>query len=88
MHIEWSHKADKDMHGFPKNLSSQIARKIQWFADQEDPLFFAEPISGAREKLYRFRIGDYRAIFTIKHKEIRILFVISVQHRSQIYKRL
>lgn len=60
--------------------------KIDWFAESSDPLKFAKPLTDTKNrKLYRFRIGQYRAIITIKGQVI-ILLVLAVKHRKDAYR--
>lgn len=37
--------------------------------------------------LYRFPVGDYRVIYTLREQELLIL-VLRIGHRSNIYRRL
>lgn len=34
---------------------------------------------------YRIRIGDYRVIYTLKHKE-KIIFITAISHRRDVYQ--
>jgi mRNA-degrading endonuclease RelE of RelBE toxin-antitoxin system len=68
-----------------KRLSPQnrkrIADKMRFFADQPDPLAFAEPLSGSNN--YRFRIGDYRVIFELQHG---VGWVLAIKRRDEAYR--
>ncbi len=51
---------------------------------KEDPFRYLEPlveISG-----FKLRVGDYRIIIDVK-KEIRILHVLKIGHRKNIYEK-
>ena len=85
MHVELAAEAQKQMERLPNDIAIRIAAKLRWYADQADPLSFAIPLVGRKESIYRFRIGDYRAIFIIKKGVISVLFVLAVKHRSQAY---
>ena len=39
------------------------------------------------QNAYRMRIGKYRAIFTIENEEIKIINVIDINSRGDIYKK-
>ena len=41
-------------------------------------------ISGAKEKLYRLRVGSYRVIFK-KEKERLIIIIVRIGHRKEIH---
>lgn len=64
-------------------IQTRIKKKLLWFVAQNDPLYFAEPITEPTVGEYRFRIGDYRAIFDVDGDWITINLV---GHRRDIYK--
>jgi mRNA interferase RelE/StbE len=41
-------------------------------------------IGGAKDKLYRLRIGSYRVLFK-KEKERLVIIVVRIGHRKEIY---
>jgi mRNA-degrading endonuclease RelE of RelBE toxin-antitoxin system len=61
---------------------------MDWFLEQEDPLAFAEHLKVPGRPLYRFRIGNYRVVFTIKNGIVSILFVLTVSHRKDAYRQM
>ncbi len=80
-------------YGFTKHANRQLCRlsvarqrriikKIKFYIATGDPLHFADSISDAKGKVYRFRIGNYRVIFDWKNNHIRVL---KVGPRSKIY---
>ena len=68
-----------------KHLSSQdrkrIAAKLRFYAEQRNPLEFAEPLTGSSN--YRFRIGDYRVIFEVLHGTG---WVLAIRRRDEAYR--
>ena len=34
---------------------------------------------------FRVRVGDYRIIYDVRHGELRLVVVVNVGHRSQVY---
>jgi mRNA interferase RelE/StbE len=55
-------------------------------ANLENPRSIGESLKDKRfAGLWRYRVGDFRIICDIRDKEISIL-VISVGHRSKVYK--
>lgn len=85
MELTLSSEAESDLARLQKATASRITHKIKWFAVQPDPLHFAIPLKG-RAGFFRFRIGDYRVLFTLKKGIIVILLVLSVKHRSEAYR--
>ena len=51
----------------------------------EDPRRIAKPLHGDKGGLWRFRIGDYRAICKIEEERL-VVVVLEVGHRREIYK--
>ena len=43
-------------------------------------------LKGEFEDYFRFRIGDYRLFYIIDEKE-KIVFIVSLKHRKDAYKR-
>ncbi len=56
------------MAALPVRMQKRIADKMRFFASQQDPRMFAKHIVG--EKLYLFRVGDYRIVCDIGNNEI------------------
>jgi mRNA interferase RelE/StbE len=84
MRVEFTADAAKDVASLDKKTARRIVDKIDWFASQSDPLKFAKRLQDPR-KLYRFRIGEYRAIFTIRGQAI-ILLVLAVKNQKEAYR--
>ncbi len=55
---------------------------MRFYAEQEDPLEFAEHLTDYREGEYRFRVGDYRVAFDVQDRSI---FVLKVGRRDEMY---
>jgi mRNA interferase RelE/StbE len=85
--IIYSDDALRQLKKLSATLSRRIVLKIADNAVQADPLSRAKALQGTLSGKYRYRIGDYRAIFTIDAKgNITILVVLSIKHRKDIYK--
>ena len=85
--IFYAAHARKDLSKLEKHLAKKIVLKIRQFAESSDPLRMAQPPPGIGSGLYRYRIGDYRAIFEIDNGgNISILTVLHVQHRKDVYR--
>lgn len=67
--------ADRELRKLPVHIQRRIIKKIEFYLDTESPLHFADSIKGPDDKIYRFRIGDYRVIFEYLGNRIRILKV-------------
>jgi mRNA interferase RelE/StbE len=61
----------------------RIARKLQYFLEQEDPLVYARQLAHSNIGSYRFRVGHYRIVFDIDGHTLQVL---SIKHRKDVYK--
>lgn len=86
MLVAYADNALKDLRSLDKQVATRIVKKIIFFAGQKDLFRFAKPLKGLGEGRYRFRVGDYRAIFKIDHDgSLEILMILRVKHRREIY---
>ncbi len=85
--VIYSDDALRQLKKLSATLSKRIVLKIANNAVQTDPLGRAKALQGKLSGKYRYRIGDYRAIFTIDDKgNITVLTVLTIKHRKDIYK--
>lgn len=83
MKIEYTTPASEDFVRLSKEVQVRIATKLLWYADQDNPLTFADHLTGFRA--YRFRIGIHRIFFEV-HSDI--LFILAIRKRDEAYRRL
>ena len=82
-----SAEAQANLAALELKIQRRIYNKLIFYGKAADPLSFSKPLSGKLRGLYRFRIGDYRAIFRVlPNGEITILFVLRIEHRSHVYE--
>ncbi len=84
--IDYTETARKQL----KKLDKPKARRILDFLDdrvakQDDPRALGKALSGPLGTLWRYRIGDYRAICEIQHQAVTVL-VIRIGHRREVYR--
>ncbi|MEK7173924.1 MAG: type II toxin-antitoxin system RelE/ParE family toxin [Patescibacteria group bacterium] len=82
MEIHYTRKAAEQLEKLPRDIQKRIAKKMRFYATQDDPLQFAERLTEPREGEFRFRVGDYRIIFDVVHKKI---FVLAIKKRDKAY---
>ena len=80
--LVYTQRAAKDISKLQKAIKERIGRALKKYA--ENPFAYAKKMSDSTLGTYRFRIGEYRAIFDIEEDEIIIL---RLGHRSEIYRR-
>ncbi|MBS3133462.1 type II toxin-antitoxin system RelE/ParE family toxin [Candidatus Woesearchaeota archaeon] len=76
-----SPKARKHLRKLPKAVSERIVSALERARIRPEQHF--ERLVG--ENLYKLRVGDYRIIAEIVHKQLHIL-VFDLDHRKRIYK--
>jgi mRNA interferase RelE/StbE len=73
-----------------EKLDRSTQQRITTFFHQrvlkaDDPRQLAKTLRGDKGGLWRFRIGDYRAICKIEEEHL-IVLVLDVGHRREIYR--
>ncbi len=79
--IEFTETAKKFLKRLNKKDAEIISNKI--YSIRENPFRFLKRLQG--EKLWRLRIGDYRAVVDVIISMNKII-VIRIGHRKNIYK--
>ncbi len=75
----------RDIRRFPRAVLSRLRERIA--ALVHDPLPpGAETIQGY-EHYYRIRVGAYRIVYEVK-TTVRIITIIRIGHRKDVYRRL
>jgi mRNA interferase RelE/StbE len=84
--IEYDRRVLKDLKRLDRQAQLAI---LDYFDDRiastEDPRVFGKPLKAAFAGLWRYRIGDYRAICRIEDHRMVVL-VVRVAHRSTVYE--
>lgn len=78
-------QADRQLRKLSFSIQQRIIKKIDTYFSSEDPLVLAERLTHIPEKVYRFRIGDYRVVFD--QLDGKFLITI-VGHRRNVYRKL
>lgn len=85
--IRWSKKATNYLLRLDRVTKERIVSQVEWLAeDPHSSTLDVCPIVG-NLGLFRLRVGKYRVIFTLE-EEIRILSVVLIQPRGEVYKHL
>lgn len=75
-------KAKKFIDKLPKNERIRLAKAIEMLPNGED----IKKLKGHSD-LLRLRVGDYRIIYTVDNGKL-IVYVIDIDNRGDVYKRL
>jgi mRNA interferase RelE/StbE len=73
-----------------RKLDRQVADRIVRFMEErvataDDSRELGKALVGIPEKLWRYRVGDYRVICEIHDRRV-VIVAIDVGHRSDIYR--
>ena len=84
--VELSQKADKLLKKLDKRLDERIRAKLRLLANNSVPsdAKFISRESG--NKVFRIRIGDYRALYKLK-EEKKVVLIAKVDKRPRVYSR-
>lgn len=80
--ISFTRSARKELEALPSNIVQRIYPRIESLSENPRPSG-CKKLKGSTE-LWRFRVGDYRVIYSILDEEIRIE-IIAVRHRREAY---
>ena len=81
--IVFASSSKKDLDKLDQTTRKRIAKKLQFFIDQEDPLTHSRQLVHSSIGSYRFRVGHYRIVFDL---DGNVLQVVSIKHRKDVYK--
>lgn len=80
--ISYKASVERDLKKLDKNEATRILDKVETDLGK-DPAK-GEPLKGPFQGLFRYRIGDYRVIYT-KTKDG--ILVLRISHRKDVYKQ-
>ncbi len=79
-------RAKKDLLNFDLKIAEKIVDKLDFYVQTGEPIKYSKKLSNYKKGIYRFRIGDYRAIFDVdKQGNIIILIILRIKHRKDSY---
>lgn len=85
--IEFDPDARRELDKLDKSVSDRIL-KFLWerVAALEDPRSIGERLHGQLRQYWKYRVGDYRLICSLKDDRL-VVIVVRIGHRREIYKR-
>jgi len=84
--VLYTSSALKDLRTIEKKNAQKIILTIQKYTSK-NPLEKAKKLSGIFEGLYRYRVGDYRAIFQMDNSgKTIVVSILKIKHRKDVYK--
>jgi len=84
--IDLSERTQRFLDKLDKHISKRIKERLKKL--KENPIPSDAKFIGRDkgDKIFRYRIGDYRALYKLKDAE-KILLVAKIDKRPRIYKR-
>jgi mRNA interferase RelE/StbE len=84
--VEFQRSAAKQLRALDQPVQRRVVR---FFRDRvvtsDDPRNLGKALTGDKGGLWRYRIGDYRAICKLEDERLVVL-VLEVGHRREIYR--
>lgn len=80
--IEYAKGVVKDLRNLPKETKSKALSIIENALASEPRS--GKPLTGPYKGLWKYRIGDYRIIYSIEDKRL-VVFVLRIRHRKDVY---
>ena len=80
--VEFKKHALKELEELDPAIGERIVEKIFWLEKNFDVLV-PERLHHELRDLYKLRVGDYRAVYSIKGN---VITIEKVRHRREVYK--
>jgi len=82
--VELSQNAQKFLEKLDKHISQRIEDRLRNLSNNSVPSDSKFIKREGNDKIFRYRIGDYRALYTIKDAE-KIVLVAKIDKRPRVY---
>ena len=82
--IEFSNQSKKFLKNLDKHISVRIVERIEKLKENPYPSDVKFIGREGREKVFRYRIGDYRALYSINENN-KMIFVMKIDKRPRVY---
>jgi len=83
--VELSQKASKFLDKLDKYLSERIKERLKILSENPVPSDAKFINREDNDKVFRLRIGDYRALYKLKEKQ-KVVLVAKVDKRPRVYQ--
>jgi len=85
--IEFDPAARRELEKLDKSVSDRILRFLrERVAKLDDPRAIGERLKGPLREFWKYRVGDYRLICSLKDDRL-VVIIIHVGHRREFYNR-
>ena len=84
--IHWSERANKFLSKLDKHISHRIKEKLKRLGEIPIPKDAKFITRAGKDKVFRYRIGDFRALYKVKESE-KIVLIAKIDKRPRVYHR-
>lgn len=81
--VEYAKGVAKDLKKLPKEIKEKALKIVEGIL-VKDP-HIGKPLTGPYRGLWKYRVGDYRIIYTIESDRLCI-FLLRIRHRKNVYE--
>lgn len=78
-------QALKELSSFDKKSAERILYKVSTHL-VKSPVKFGEPLKGKYSGFFKYRIGDWKAIYHLD-EENKTITITKIGHRKEVYKK-
>lgn len=82
--VEFSPDAEADLKRLDRSIAQLVLRKLRWLSENFDAIT-PEPLTGDWQGIFKFRVGDYRVLYSFDRTDT-VITVFLVRHRREVYK--
>lgn len=82
--VAYLDSVEEDLRKLDKTTVKKILSRIESYLAR-DPKGLGKALKGEFQGYWRYRWGDYRAIYKISEREILII-VLRINHRKEVYR--
>jgi mRNA interferase RelE/StbE len=85
--IEFDPAARRELEKLDKSVSDRILKFLHVrVATLDDPRKIGERLKGTLREFWKYRVGDYRLICSLKDDRL-VVIVLHIGHRRDVYSR-
>jgi len=82
--VELSQRSQKFLEKLDDHIRKRIENRLRNLGEDQVPSDAKFICRDKGDKVFRYRIGDYRALYKVKHKD-KIVLVAKIDKRPRVY---
>jgi mRNA interferase RelE/StbE len=85
--IRFSEESERNLRDIGHVEAKRVVKSLKKLADSGQPKQLADQMKYEALGFWKYRIGKYRAIFSINDTD-QLLSIVMIEHRQSVYKTL